>query len=76
MNTIELILTVRVRKYSQPPFLVSKFYREYISKLCYEIKSHHNYITFCPDIISCNENCKVCWQKAIDKVKEGGEPLL
>lgn len=76
MNTIELILTVRVRKYLQPPPLVSKSYRKYISNLCYEIESHHNYITFCPDIISCSETCKVCWQKAIDKVKEGGDPVL
>lgn len=76
MNRTEFILTARLRKYSHPPFLVCKFYREYISNLCYIIESYPNSFPLCPGIISCNENCKVCWQKAIDKVKEGGNPVL
>lgn len=34
------------------------------------------YITFCPSNGECSEKCKDCWQKAIDKLKEEGEPIL
>jgi hypothetical protein len=76
MNRTEFILTVRIRNYHQPPFLVSKFCRKYISDMCYAIENCPNSIPLCPDIIQCKQNCKVCWEKAIDEVKEGGNPAL
>lgn len=76
MNRTEFILTVRIRKYHPHPYRTPEFYRKNISDMCYVIENCSNSFPLCPDIFPCNENCKVCWQKAIDKVKEGGDPVL
>lgn len=76
MNTIELILTIRIRKYNPAHFRTPSYCSKNISDMCYVMENCSNSIPLCPDIILCKQNCKVCWQKAIDKVKEGGNPVL
>lgn len=76
MNRTEFILTVRVRKYCMHPCRTPEFYRKNISDMCYVMENSPNPFPLCPNIILCKQNCKVCWQKAIDKVKEGGDPVL
>lgn len=80
MTKIELIITERVRSHEPEvncsPHSLTHYCNVLISNLVWRLRRDGGYITFCPSNGECSEKCKDCWQKAIDNLKEEGEPIL